>query len=240
MRHSELTALVMHIRPYRETSAMVQFFSREQGRIVGVMKGVRRGRNPVAVQPFCYGRLTCSGRDGLMTVTQFEVLGRYTLTGDGLSAGFYVLELLSRVLAERQVEPRIFLAAEQVLATLQALSAPDNANLAKGLRAFETTMLSELGYGFDYDYDATTGAPINTQGLYKWEAEHGFCAAVASDDKKFEGWMLKALSEYDYSDPTVLRLAKQLNQEALKPLLGSAPLISRAMYKGQQGRTDRG
>ena len=239
MRHSNLTALVMHVRPYRETSAMVQFFSREQGRIVGVMKGVKRGRNPVAVQPFCYGRLTCSGRGGLMTVTQFDVLGRYTLTGDGLSAGFYVLELLSRVLAEQQVEPRIFFAAERVLTTLQALSAPANADIARGLRMFEASMLSELGYGFDYDYDATTGDPIKAEGWYRWEAEHGFCAATAGDNKKFEGWMLKALSEYDYSDPAVLRLAKQLNQEALKPLLGSAPLISRTMYKGQRGSAAR-
>ena len=52
MRYADLAAVVIHARPYRETSAMVQFFTQTEGRLVGVVKGQRRGRNPVQLQPF--------------------------------------------------------------------------------------------------------------------------------------------------------------------------------------------
>ncbi|MCR9258544.1 MAG: DNA repair protein RecO [Pseudomonadaceae bacterium] len=237
MRENDLAALVLHVRPYQETSGMVQFFTREHGRLVGVKKGMRRGRNPVSIQPFSYGRLSYVGRSNLVTITQYDPEGRYEMHGDHLSAGFYVLELLTRCVTERQSEPGLFKAACDVLAALQSTSP-----LAPTLRKFEARLLSELGYGIDYLHEAGEGRAILAQERYRWVAGQGFQRidenAIGSVDD-LPGWVLHALSEQDYSRPETLRCAKHLYQKALSPLLGSAPLISREMVRASSTGTLR-
>ncbi len=224
MRYTDLSGLVMHLRPYRETSAMVQFFTAEQGRIVGVMKGLRRGKNPVQLQPFTTGRLSCVGRGNLLTVTQFEATGRFDLHGDPLSAGFYVLELLSRCLAERQTERGIYAATLEVLTQLAA-----GVDLNPCLRVYEARLLNELGFGLDYLHDARTGAEIEEEAWYEWIPEEGFCSTERTAGH-VQARVLRAMSEMEFSDPAVARAAKKFHQMALAPLLGSAPLVSRALY----------
>jgi len=238
MRYSDLAALVVHVRPYRETSAMVQFFTREHGRLVGVMKGLHRGRRQQLVQPFQAGRLSCAGKSGLVTVTQFDTSERFMLEADGLSAGFYVLELLTRCLAEHQAEPRVF---DATLAVLAALT--QNAALAPTLRRFEQTLLHELGYGYDLrhalDSDQTGHMAVAPDAHYRLVDEVGFVRTLSTPGSASKagldvipGWVLLALADRDYSGAQVLYTAKLLNQHALKPLLGPAPLISRTMYTG--------
>jgi len=226
VRYSDLQALVLHVRPYRESSGMVQFFTREHGRIVGVIKGMHRGRNPVVVQPFTLGTLSCTGREGLVTVTQFDATQRLQFEGDALSAGFYVLELLNRSLAERQSEPEIFDASVEVLRILQTTP-----KLAHCLRRFEMVLLSQLGYAFDYQHDAHNGAPIDPDRQYQCVPESGF---VAADDscQGIAGVTLLAIGARQFDDPGVLKTARRLNQLALRPLIGAAPLISRSLYTG--------
>jgi DNA repair protein RecO (recombination protein O) len=237
LRENDLAALVLHVRPYQETSGMVQFFTREHGRLVGVKKGMRRGRNPVSIQPFTYGRLSYVGRSNLVTITQYDPEGRYELHGDYLSAGFYVLELLTRCLTERQAEPGLFKAACDVLAALQSTSP-----LAATLRKFEARLLSELGYGIDYLHEAGAGRTIVAQERYRWMPGQGFQrvdenAMDSVDD--LPGWVLHALSEQDYTRAETVRCAKRLYQKALAPLLGSAPLISREMVRASAPGTLR-
>ena len=221
-----MPALVVHVRPYRETSAMVQFFTRQEGRFVGVMKGLHRRRNPVSVQPFCYGSLSCYGRGGMMTVTQFELTGRYGLVADALSAGFYVLELITRCLGEKQSEPAIFDATLAVLEKLQAQQA-----LAPTLRNYELQLLAGLGYGIDFETEAVSGKAIIADHRYVFDAGSGF-HLIESADSGFPGWILLSIAQRQLQDPKVLRAAKLVNQAALAPLLGSAPLISRSLYSG--------
>lgn len=209
---------------------MVQFFTSEQGRLVGVMKGLRRGRNPVQVQPFSFGSLSCIGRGGLATVTQFDVGGRFELSGDALSAGFYVLELITRTLAEGQSEPRIFAAAQNVLGSLE-----QGARLAPCLRVFEEELLTALGYGVDYLHEAGGGAAIEPQTWYAYEPESGFLVAPAGS-ASIPGWVLLAINRREFNDPVVLRTARQLNSEALLPLLGTKPLVSRSLLSSAQQR----
>ena len=224
MRFSDLPALVVHLRPYRESSAMVQFFTRQEGRLVGVMKGLHRRRHPISVQPFCYGTLSCVGRGGLMTVTQFDVTGRYTLVGDILSAGFYVLELISRCLDEKQAEPILFDATLQVLAKLQSEAA-----MAPILRDYELQLLEGLGYGINFELEAASGRAIVREAEYVFDAQSGFCQANVNG-AGYPGWVLQSISRREFADPQVRRLAKQLNRAALAPLLGPAPLVSRSLF----------
>lgn len=232
MRYQDLHALVVHLRPYRETSAMVQFFTREQGRLVGVMKGLHRGRQNKNVQPFQLGSLSCSGKTGLFNVTSFESTSRFDLHADALSAGFYVLELISRSLAEHQAEAGVFDATLMVLNNLS-----QGADLAPCLRQFELTLLSELGYGLDFHRAGRSGEAIEASGWYQLVEEQGLLRvdadqAAADNPSLVPGWVLLAIAARDFQHPQVLRAAKRLNQQALAPLIGSAPLISRSMYVG--------
>jgi|GEM_PF-433367 len=118
-----LTALVLHVRAYRESSAIVTFFTKEAGRVAGVVHGVRGSKRGARIEPFCTGEISCSGRGSLLSVSHHELRDSFALQGDCLSGGFYVLEVLNRVLGERQPEPQIF---HLTLSTLNNLSKIDS------------------------------------------------------------------------------------------------------------------
>ena len=134
------SALVLHVRPYRETSAIVQFMTKDQGRITGVARGVRATRKRInPMQPFSLGTLSYFGRNNLVNVSKFDVAHGFDLRGDALFSGFYVLELLSRLVAERQKEPEIFAGAVSVLTAMEA-----GHELQAALRCFELDLLGQL------------------------------------------------------------------------------------------------
>jgi len=249
MQLNDLSALVVHVRPYRESSAMVQFFTREQGRLTGVMKGLHRGRRQQLVQPFQLGSLSCRGGSGLLTVTSFDTSQRIRLDGDKLSAGFYVLELISRSLVERQIETGVFDATVRALVSLSEVD--QTRGLAECLRRFESVLLSQLGYGLDFLHEGRSGVPIQAERFYRLIDEQGFvladevdgCDTIEpslpqqqvksqhhSNSALIPGYILLSIASGAIAEPSVGRILKNLNQQALLPLIGSAPLISRSMY----------
>ncbi len=198
---------------------MVQFFTREEGRLTGVMRGLRRARGQSGVQPFCLGSLSVSGRSGLVTVTQFEVTRRFELHADALNAGLYALELLTRGLAEHQSEPAMF---DRTLAVLAGLEA-SGARLAPLLREFEQDYLDALGYGLDYSQDAS-GEPLHSNLCYNWVPEHGFRATQRDDG--IPGSALAEIAAGNFQTKDVQRHARHLHRLALKQVVGDKPLIS--------------
>ena len=174
-------------------------------------------------------------RQGVADVTGFEVSERLDLSGDALSAGFYVLELISRGLAERQAEPGVFDATIKVLKTLVV-----GAALAPCLRQFELEFLAQLGYGLDFHHDSVSGESINPTGSYYLVEDQGFVAVdpnltgqSSAQSLSIPGWILLAIAAGDFRDAQVRQVAKRVNQNALTPLIGSEPLISRSMYTGE-------
>lgn len=227
MRASGLEALVLNVRDYRETSAMVQFFTREEGRLTGVMRGLRRGRNQSGVQPFCAGVLSISGH-GLYTVTQFETVRRYELHGDALTSGFYVLELVTRGLAEGQSDEAVFV---RTLELLEHIAQPD-ARLAPLLRAYEQDYLAALGYGVDFSGDDES-QPLSATSAYEWLPETGFRKTT---NDGIPGSALLAIAAGDFATAAVQRHARHLHRLALRPLLGDKPLVSQSLL-GAPGRS---
>ncbi len=205
---------------------MVRFFTREEGRLTGVMKGMRRRRQQSSVQPFCRGELGISGRSGLFTVTRFEITHRYELEADGLSSGFYTLELISRCLAEGQAEPLIY---DRTLALLAALENP-RARLAPLLRRYEQDFLAALGYGFDFSADEH-GEPLAADRAYVWLPDQGFHAG----ERGIPGKALMEIAAGQFESASVQRHARHLHQLALQPLLGDKPLVSKSLLRGRHG-----
>ncbi len=225
MRVNGEPALVMQVKPYRETSAIVQFFSQHEGRVAAVLRGARRKRNPwPGLQPFNEVTINFSGRGGLMTLHGAELVRARNLTGNYLAGGFYVLELIARLMREHDPHPRLFAVTGAVLDRLCAPNA-----LAPLLRVFERRLLEELGFGIHFDRDVQ-GQPIAPDQLYALADGEAFMAVDRSDNA-YPGATLLAIADDDYSEKSAGVCARQIFRDALAAHLGPRPLASRALLK---------
>ncbi|MEM7080413.1 MAG: DNA repair protein RecO [Pseudomonadota bacterium] len=225
-------ALVLHVRPYRESSALVQFFTRDVGRVVAVMHGVRGDKRRHTVQPFMAGELILVGRGSLQTVRTFDVTARFDLRGDALSGGFYVLELVTRVVDERQSEAQLFHLLVEVLTDLQSIEV--SRALSARLRVFEHQLLMLLGFSIDFSRDEQ-GAPLIAAEHYRFDAELGLQRTHAEHAEAVSGHLLLAIGAANYAEAGAAGAARKIFAQALQPLIGSKPLFSRTLLAPMAG-----
>ena len=262
MRVEFQPAYVLHTRPYRDTSLLLDLLTPDWGRLSAVAKGVRQSksqRRPL-LNPFIPLLVSFQGRGNLQTLTGVEAKGPgHRLQGLGLYSGFYLNELLVRLLGEWDASPAIFGDYQQVLQRLSQLvmespsagnnpdTHPDthpNADPPKSpepiLRLFEWNLLSHLGYGVNFNREAETGADIQAQSLYRFDPEAGFIGPQAADPETlnrtaraslFRGEDLLACDRKDFFEPQTRAAAKRLSRLMLQPLLGNKPLKSRDLFK---------
>lgn len=239
--HSSLTpAYVLHSRPYRDTSALVDLLTLEHGVQRAVWRGARKTRGSVTAQPFIPLLVAVAGRGELKTLVQAEAAGSYlSLKGDALFSGLYLNELLVRLLAPADPQTLIFAAYQRALEELAREEAVEPI-----LRQFEWLLLEVMGYGFSLTEDAR-GAPVQAQANYVWQAEEGLqkLPQMPPDQAPpgLPGAGLLAMAEQDWSSVIALRTAKKLMRQALAVHLGSRPLVSRQLFTspGSIPRGDR-
>lgn len=216
-------AYVLHSRPYKETSALVDFFTPE-GRLRAVLRGAR-GRSGSLARPFTPLELELRGRGELKSVQRLESAGiALLLGGQALYSGLYLNELLMRLLPAEDPHPALH---QDYALSLAALAA--GRPLEPILRAFEWRLLDELGYGFALDRDAL-GEPLRAEVLYRLVPDAGFEHIQQLQPGCFNGRDLLALAEADWSQPGALMAAKRLMRQALAPHLGDRPLVSRELF----------
>lgn len=210
---------VLHSRPYRETSLLVDLLTLEQGLISAVAKGARRPRARLrsSLQPFQSLQLGWQGRHELKTLGQVETVEvTPPLAGRSLLCGLYVNELLQRLLQPGEPCPRLFLYYRYVLNELQS-----GEDIEGALRTFERQLLEELGFSLDLS--------IKDPALsYTYHSQQGLVPSHSGS--AYPGAHLRAMAEDDYSDSSVRRSAKLLMREALGELLGDRPLNSRLLF----------
>jgi len=224
-------AYLLHQRPWRESSALLEVFTESHGRIGLVARGVRsaRSRQRGDLQPFRPLRLSWQARGDLGTLTGVEADGgMIRLQGRALYSAFYLNELLMRLLARHDPHPVLF---GYYRHSLQQLAA--GAPLEQVLRQFEIRLLEEAGYGLQLDADAETGEALRADTLYDYHLEAGPVAFGADGDTGFvfRGASLIAMAHGDLSDAGVLADAKRLLRAALRLYLGDKPLKSRELFK---------
>ncbi|HBM06670.1 DNA repair protein RecO [Pseudomonas sp. Choline-3u-10] len=217
------TAFVLHSRPYRESSALVDFFTPE-GRLRAVLRGAR-GKAGTLARPFVPLEVEFRGRGDLKSVGRLESAGlAFWLDGNALFSGLYLNELLIRLLPAEDAHPAMF---DHYAATLPALA--DKRPLEPILRSFEWRLLTELGYGFALDRDIAD-QPIHGDGLYRLLPETGLEPVGQFQPGLFNGAELLAMAEADWNVPGALAAAKRLMRQALAPHLGGRPLVSRELF----------
>lgn len=218
-----LAAFVLHTRPYKETSALVDLFTRE-GRVRAVFKG-GRGRSGLQARPFVPLEVELYGRSELKNVRRLEISGQaHWLEGDVLFSALYLNELLMRLLPEGDPQPEVF---QHYQLTLQGLA--EQRPLQPLLRAFEWRLLEQLGYGFSLTEDRTD-AMIVSEGWYRLLPDSGFERISEMRPGAFSGGDIQAMARVDWSDPRALAAAKRLMRQALAPHLGGRPLVSRELF----------
>lgn len=232
MRMTLQPAFILHHRPYRETSLILDLFTQNHGRISVIARGVRtaRSRTRALLQPFTPLLVSWQGKSELMTMGAVEPHGvPIQLRGDCLLSAFYLNELLTRVLHKHDPHPELYTIYQTTLLELQNVQ-----EAQKNLRLFEKKLLEELGYSHQLQYDIPHGNPFVAEQHYQFFPEQGFElyqeGGIVADTFLFSGKSLIALETEQLDDEQCLRDAKRLMRLLLAPLLGSQPLQSRKLF----------
>ena len=230
-RLEDQPAFVLHSYPYRETSLVLEVFSRNCGRVALVARGARRPRSALRGLLMAFQPLTMSwfGKHELRTLHSAEWQGgQPQLQGTALLCGFYLNELLLNLMARDDPHEQLFDYYQQ---TLQRLA--HEQDHAATLRCFEKHMLQELGYALLLEYEADTGNPIETAMHYRYVIEHGV-SRDAEQGMPILGKTLQDMVADDYSDPLSAQQSKQLMRMLLNHHLAGKILHTRELIKDLQ------
>jgi DNA repair protein RecO (recombination protein O) len=231
MRITLQPAFVLHSRPYRETSVLLDLFTAEYGRVAAIAKGVRQKRSRLKplLQPFIPLLVSWYGKGELVTLQAAEPNGyQARLVGECLFSGLYLNELLTKVLPKFDAQAQLYTIYQKTLIELQGERLQQ-----KVLRLFEKKLLEELGYGLQLSHDVSTRSDFAADKYYSYHPEHGFelCEdALPIQALRFLGKSLIALANEQLEDDECLRDAKRLMRLAMTSLLGQYQLNSRKLY----------
>lgn len=234
MRVALQPGYVLHSRPYRDSSLLVELFTAEHGRLALVARGARgprgRGRRAhgVALQPFAPLLVSFSGRGDLKTLGAAEAARPpLALAGKRLYSGLYLNELLMRLLHRHEAHPPLFAAYGEALSRLADSEAAEEA-----LRRFELTLLDELGYRLNPGQDSVSGETVQADAWYRYEPDQGMVRIDLREPPPagaYAGAELLAIAAGQL-DGGVRGACKRLLREALAVHLGQQPLRSRELF----------
>jgi DNA repair protein RecO (recombination protein O) len=205
-----LSAFVLHQHDWSETSLIVEFFTRERGRVVAAAKGAKRPYSQLrpVLMPFQrlnvqFGKAPADDSAEVFNLRSAEWAGGLPMTGGpALFASFYLNELLLKLLARQDAHPLLF---DMYADTLQAMSRADESGTQAALRAFELVLLRELGVLPELALVTQTVLPVRPEGHYGLDAEAG---VVESPGSGLVGRMLVALeAALEHGSGVALRLA---------------------------------
>ena len=231
MHRIDLTPVyVLHTRPFRNTSLIAELFSQTHGRISVVARSARgeKSRYQGQLQLFTPMLASWSGHHELKMLGNIELNGMpLQLNQKPLFCGFYLNELLMRLLHKEDAHPNLFSVYHQSLCDLES-----GKSIPAILRLFEKKLLEELGYGLPLVYEAKTRVKITAENFYRFMPHQGFSACEASqqDFSIFKGEDLLSIAQEQFDAEAILQSAKRLMRLALTAILGDKPLNSRELF----------
>jgi DNA repair protein RecO (recombination protein O) len=221
---------LLHSRPFRESSRIATFLTDTDGRLDVIVRAARAGgkRRASVPLPFLPYELSWAGRAELKHLQYCEPAGElFHLVGQPLYCGFYLNELLWRLLPAHMPEPVLF---DAYAGALRQLAAGDA--MEPVLRRFELTLLAELGYGLALSCDSD-GNALQADALYCFVSQQGLVPTareMKGSSVCGSGTEFLAIAASDFASPAVCRLAKALLRTALAQYLGNKPLRSRELF----------
>ena len=231
MRIEQQPAFVLHARPWRETSLLVELLSRDHGRVGVVARGVRGARSRLSrsvLQPLIPLLVSWSGTGELATLTAAEAAGTsLALSGEALLCALYVNELVARLLPRNDAQAEVF---DEYLAALTRLAGSDAP--AWTLRRFERDLLAQLGYAALLDSEAENGAPLDPAGEYAYRLDAGPVPwRGAGDGLRLRGSALLGLAQDVQPDSEDLRALRRLMRALIAHHLGGSSLRAWSLFQ---------
>ena len=226
-RVQQQAAFILHRRPFRDSSQILDVFSRDHGKLAVVARGSRGARSKLkgVLRPFMPLSLSWVIRSDLGTLTGAEVRGApLSLNGDALLSGYYVNELILHLLHRHDPHPEAFDVYARTIGSL----AVAGANIAAALRGFEMTLLRDIGYALNLESESGSATPLVADRHYEYRVEQGAVAVSRSSGSLvFSGRELCAVAERRFDEPEVLRTAGRLLRAVIAFHLGGKELNSR-------------
>lgn len=222
--YNEQAAFLLHSRPYREHQVIVELLTEHEGKVSAItylgktLKSNKKG----LLQPFLPLTVLLKGKANLKNLSRVEAQQKsYALTGNYLYSGFYLNELMVRLLGEHISCASLF---HQYKMSIEALA--NQQSIEQILREFETLLLDELGLCFDY-------SPVFDTKIkrFYYMPEHGFVPVVESLAQPwYHAEHLQQIAQLDFSSTEVLHSYKLLMRQVINHLLGGQPLNSRKLF----------
>lgn len=233
-QQSAQPAYILHTYPYRETSLIVEAYAREQGRVSLMARGARRPRSTLRglLLPFQRLLLAWSGRSELRTLVRAEWSGGYApLRGRALICGFYLNELLFKLLPRDDPHERLFAVYEETLNALRGAEDPSAL-----LRRFELALLSELGYAVVLDRDVERNEPVARERSYVYVVERGpvEASSAAGEGVELSGETLLDMQANRFTNPVTQQESKLLMRTLINHYLGRQVLHTRQLLRDLQ------
>lgn len=237
-------AYLLHQRSYRDSSALLELFTPEFGRVGVIAKGVKsaKSRWRGVLQPFQPLLVSWNQRGELGTLTAAEPQSRMlNYTPEVIASGFYLNEVLMRLVERHEGQNELFKCYDTALRGMAVIQQQDDdksLRLEILLRQFEIRLLATLGYGLVLDQDVSTGLPLQSDQEYTYQMEHGPVSVDTMRGEQAEdsgvrisGKTLQAMRAEDFSDESVRRESKRLLRTVLGHYLGPKPLQSRHLVQ---------
>ena len=222
-------AFLLHARPYRETSQLLEILSRDHGRVGLVARGSRRPKSrwKSTLRPFQPLRISWSGRGSLYTLRGAETAAEAArIKGMSLMGAYYMNELLIALIQRGDSHPNLF---THYAGALAALSAGEDTEPV--LRRFEVSLLAEIGYGLFVERDVVADEPLAGERKYEYVIDRGAVPVPdsRSGDMVFLGAELLATTRGEFQNAGQLKSAKRLLRALLDRHLGGRKLKTRAV-----------
>jgi DNA repair protein RecO (recombination protein O) len=225
---------LLHHRPWRDSSRILEVFTREHGRLTLFARAVRgpAARLAPVLQPFQPLLLSWSGRGEAPHLSGAErAQPGGTLPAGCVLAGFYLNELLLKLTTRHDPIPEIYDAYHGTLAALRG-----GELLQARLRVFEKRLLEALGYGLELATEAGSAVPIEPGRYYEFRPGQGLVRAREADCASVSGHSLRALAQEELEQPRELLDARRVLQAALAQVLEGRPLATQTVARSMKRR----
>ena len=234
MRIDREPAFILHQRSYSETSLLVEVFSRRYGRLPLLAKGARRPKSPLRalIRPLQPLLLSWTGKGNLPIVTGADIVETGNLlSGEALYCGFYLNELIYRLLHRHDAHEKLYdIYARTLAALVGALSEREIT-----LRIFEKHLLREIGYGLVLNRCVDDDRAVDAEHDYYYVPEYGPVREVGTQDItqaiKIRGKNLLDLDNETLNSEDARREVKQLLRVLIMSQIGDRPLASRKLFQ---------
>jgi len=225
-RIQQQPAYILHHRPFRDSSLILDIVTRDHGKVALVARGSRSSKSRLAgvLRPFLPLRVSWVARSDLGTLTGAEAAGSPPgIRGDAVLSAFYANELLLNFLHRHDPQPDIFALYAEVISRLGS-----SHDIAACLRAFELELLGLLGYAVSFRCDGTADEELDPERHYHYRIEQGPVPVDRSEGPMvFKGAVLRSIKAQEFENPEVVRAASRLLRQVINHHLGGKELKSR-------------